>query len=36
MESVRDLDISAFITNITKEKLVGECLRRSWRENLFY
>jgi predicted RNA-binding protein with RPS1 domain len=29
MESVRDLDISAFITNITKEKLVGECLRRS-------
>lgn len=29
MEAVRDLDISSFITNLTKEKLAGEYLRRS-------
>lgn len=36
MEAVRDLDISSFITNITKEKLAGESLRRSWGEVLLH
>jgi predicted RNA-binding protein with RPS1 domain len=29
METVRDLDISAFIAEMTRERLEGECLRRS-------
>jgi predicted RNA-binding protein with RPS1 domain len=29
MEAIRDLDISSFITELTKEKISGECLWRS-------